>query len=91
MNDPRGLNQGRAQQAEALEQFHRKSKLYARVFSTPEGKEVLRDLQQTYMRRPMRSDVPHDVVYMAGQHDVVLSIEEKIKTGNREDDTDGVV
>lgn len=91
MSDPRGLRRGDAaeQNRQALEEFKREARLYAAVFGTPEGKLVLEDLVEKYMRRPILDSTAEKMIYRGAQHDVVLSIQEKVKTGNREEVTDG--
>lgn len=90
MQDPRGLRRGEAseQHREALEKLQRMSKLYSRVFGTPEGKLVLADLEETYQRRPILAETGEAMIYKGAQHDVILSVQEKVRMGNREEVTD---
>lgn len=73
MQDPRGLSASK--QFEVPVEMTRMKALYERLFKTPDGQLVLKDLHNRFTRREMRSTEAHDTVYKAGQHDVVLLID----------------
>lgn len=71
--DPRGLTGGREQKAPP--EMRLMKALYEKLFGSPDGKLVLDDLKRRFTRREMRSPEAHDMVYKAGQHDVILLID----------------
>ena len=62
-----------------------KAKGYQRVFSTPDGKKVLKDLVDNFM---LQSLFDPDPLIMAGkvkQHDLVLYIKEITEAGKKDE------
>lgn len=75
------MNVKKEEKIEVLKQKAiRKSSLYAKVFSTPDGKEVLADLEEQFHNRTsiVRGD-PYATHAMEGAREVVLFIKNRIE------------
>lgn len=67
------------------EEAQRVDRLFARVFSTPDGLEVLALLRARTIERGMDPDAPHSALaYMEGQRQVVRAIEQRVANGREQ-------
>lgn len=79
-----GLDRKPATKAER-EEAQRVDRLFARVFGTPDGLEVLALLRARTIERGVDPDAPHSALaYMEGQRQVVRAIEQRVANGREQ-------
>ena len=62
-----------------------KGKVYLRVFSTPDGKRVLKDMVDNFMRQELFDGDPLLMAKKVGQHDLVQYISEITQAGKKDE------
>ena len=68
-------------QADIKARLDRKAAVLQRVFSTPDGLEVLEYLDEEFTKGVMFSQDPRDEAYKLGARDVVIYLQQLVKFG----------
>ena len=59
-----------------MEAIREKRKVVQNVLKTPEGKKLFAVLEDTFERKPLKGENPHETYYNLGQRDLVQYLRE---------------